>query len=118
MEERSMLFTKEDREKKVVIDGDEFTIMAILPSDRIAIEQMSASMQRGVPTGQYSMQGRFKLEQFTTIELSVQKGPPDWNGPIEWPIQDTLDQLYAEIESWSTEFQEWLKKNRRRKRGA
>jgi hypothetical protein len=115
MSDMSMLFTKEDRLKKIVIDGDEFTIMALLPFDQLNIDRMSAQMKRGIPTESYSYNGGFRIDQYAKLAAAVESGPPEWKGPETWPIQDTLDRLHAEIESWSDEFQERLKKNRRRK---
>lgn len=117
MAEKNMFFTEEDRLKKVIVDGDEFTILALLPNDQNVIERMVARMQFGVPTDLYSREGRYRFEMFATIQMAVKSGPPDWEGPESWPIQETIEELYEKIQEHTTEFQAWLKKNRRRSGG-
>lgn len=114
---RNMLLLEDDLKKEVTINGDTFTVKAITGSDQKQISRNVAIETGGVPANSLSMDARMMFERDAALDHALVDYPDWWENADKCPDEDLKNRLYEEINSWSLEFQERLKKNRFARRG-
>jgi hypothetical protein len=115
---RNMLFLDEDRTKEIKIGDDVFKVRALFPKERKEIARRVSIEQNGLPSNSFTMNERFLFERSASIDTAIMESPSWWKNADEAPDEELLNDLYEEINNWTDEFQEKLKKNRLNKRGA
>jgi hypothetical protein len=113
---RDLRLIEKDREKTIKYENDIFVIKALFPKDYREISRRIALEQTGLPINAFSVDDRYKFQRDITVDYALVSYPDWWNGSANCPFEEILDFLYKEIQDWTNEFQESLKKNRLNKR--
>jgi len=113
---KDLRFIEKDREKTIKYENYTFTIKALFPKDYREISRRVALEQNGLPINSFSIEDRYKFQRDITIDYALVNYPDWWDGSSNCPSEDLLNFLYNEIQEWTNEFQESLKKNRLNKR--
>ncbi len=116
---RNMLFLEEDRQKVIEVEGgDVFIIKAIFPRERLEIARAMSVKRNGLPANSFSFDDNYFVERSVLIDSAIVEAPQWWSGSDNCPDDTLLDKLYGEVNDWTREFQEKLKKNKLNRRGA
>jgi len=113
---KDLRLIEKDREKTIKYENDIFAIKALFPKDYREISRRIALEQTGLPINAFSVDDRYKFQRDITIDYALVSYPDWWSGSANCPLEEILDFLYKEIQDWTNEFQESLKKNRLNKR--
>lgn len=109
---KDIRYIEQDRQKTIMLEGETFIIKALFPKDQREIARRVAIEQNGLPVSAFSVDDRYRFIRDITVDYAIVKAP-DWWRSVQDCIDDALiDTLYKEIQDWTTEFQELLKKNR------
>jgi hypothetical protein len=114
---KDLRFIEKDREKTIKVDGEVFVIKALFPKDYRDISRKIAIEQNGLAVNTFSIDDRYRFQRDITIDHAIVQSPEWWVGASGCPSDEILDSLYREIQEWTDEFQELLKKNRHTARG-
>lgn len=112
-----MRFIEEERQKTIKVEGETFIIKALFPKDYRDIARKVAIEQNGLAANTFSMDDRYRFQRDVTVDHAIVKSPDWWTNSNACPYETILDSLYGEIQDWTAEFQEMLKKNRFKRGG-
>lgn len=114
---RNMLFLEDDRKKAIKVGEDPFVIKAIFPEDEVVIARRISILQNGLPANSFHDSSLELFDKIATVDQQVATKPAWFKSAMECPDKHVLDRLYDEIQQFSNEFQDSLKKNKLGNRG-
>lgn len=109
---KDLRLLEDDRRKTIKVQGETFVIKALFPRDYREISRKVAIEQNGLAVNTFSMDDRYRFQRDITVDHAVVQSPDWWTTSGACPEESILDELYGEIQEWTSEFQEMLKKNR------
>jgi hypothetical protein len=111
----NLLSLEDEKFKTVEIKGYKFKIRAMFPRDKVMIAQRRMKLQDGQPIEALTDGDFVFFENIAMIDICTEEMPKDIKSNescLNWPDQELINLLSAEIRKHTSNIEEALKKNR------